>query len=189
MRIILLGVFVFYSVAFAAGFEEDKGATVLGVNQTQSSLKDTSLLESEGDPISAIPPLQTCKRERIVILEVIPEIRKQNPRFCLGHWNRWGTSKSHCGGCRGGDEYVERSKEVRVLRDEWVGCELEESLRHDGLAELEELRSGPSELLRIIQGEPVSGDIWEETRVYRVERTTFDQVYALEKAKEEQPNK
>jgi hypothetical protein len=123
--------------------------------------------------------LQTCKRERLVTLEVLPEIGHHTPRFCLGHWNSWGTGKNYCGGCRGGDYVVDRPKTVNKIRDEWVGCEVEESLRDSGAADLESLSPGEVENPRMIQGEPVSGDIWEETRVYRVGSTTVDQCASL----------
>ena len=121
---------------------------------------------------------QTCQRERIVTLEVLPELGHHNPRYCPGHRESraWGTKHvlRHCGGCAGGEYVIDRPKTVNILRDEWVGCEAEESLRDTGVAELEALTPGVVENPKIIQGEPVAGDIWEETRVYRVGTDTQD---------------
>lgn len=121
---------------------------------------------------------QTCKRERIVTLEVLPELGHHNPRYCPGHRESraWGTKHvlRHCGGCAGGEYVIDRPKTVNILRDEWVGCETEEALRDSGVAELESLTSSLVENPKIIQGEPVAGDIWEETRVYRVGTDTQD---------------
>lgn len=145
----------------------------------------TSSTELKGQPItktcwrSGMSYTQTCKRERIVVLEVIPERGHYNPRFCLGHWNRWGTSKSYCGGCRGGEYVIDQHKQVIIKRDAWVGCETEESLRDAGGAELEDVHAGAIENPRYIQGEPVAGDIWEETRRYKIGPASFDHCAAL----------
>jgi hypothetical protein len=124
---------------------------------------------------------QSCKRERIVTIEVIPEQGYHTPRFCLGHWKgKYRRGKKYCNPpCRGGEYIITRPKSIKILRDEWQGCEVEETLRDEGAAELEEVRAGPIENPRLIQGEPISGDIWEETRLYRIGTNTFDQCASL----------
>jgi hypothetical protein len=129
---------------------------------------------------SGLTYTQSCKRERIVTIEVIPEVGHHNPRFCIGHWkSAWRGTKWYCGGCRGGEYVIDQHKQVTILRDQWVGCEGEEALRDEGAAELEEVRAGPVENPRIIEGEPIEGEIWEETRVYRIGTNTFDQCASL----------
>ncbi len=132
---------------------------------------------------SGISYTQSCTRERRVEIEVIPEKGHSNPRYCPGHRESraWGTKHvlRHCDGCEGGEYVIDQPKQVTILRDDWVGCEAEESLREEGAAELEEVRAGPVENPRIIQGEPISGNIWEETRFYRMGTHAFDQCGSL----------
>jgi|GEM_PF-5737664 len=193
-----------YKLQQAATQEKGKNETFKTINDSQTgrldytfdldeSLKEaeagegTDVVESENTQTltkvcrrSGTSYTQSCKRERIVTLEVVPEQGHHNPPFCIGHWkNKWTGSKSYCGGCRGGEYVIDRSKSVKILSDDWVGCETEERLRDEGAAELEEVRAGPLENPRMIQGEPMSGEIWEETRVYRIGTNTFDQCASL----------
>ena len=123
---------------------------------------------------------KTCKRQRVIEIKVTPEIRATNPRFCLGHWNRWGTSKNFCGGCRGGDSYISQHKKVDITRDVWVGCEDLEKLHDEGKAEvISETLGAPNES-RVIESETITKDYWETTRTYALNTETYNECDKLQ---------
>lgn len=144
----------------------------LGDHQMNTSTAQNSVFKTcfkSGESYS-----RTCRRQRIIEIKVTPEVWATNPRFCLGHWNRWGTSKSHCGGCRGGDSYIAQHKKVDITRDEWVGCEELEQLHDQGKAEIVSETLGPFNEARIIEGETITKDYWETTRTYALNISTYD---------------
>ena len=123
---------------------------------------------------------KTCKRQRIIEIKVTPQIISHNPRYCLGHWNRWGTSKNYCGGCKGGDSYVSQHKKVDTTRDEWVGCEDLEKLHDEGKAEIISETLGVENEARVIDGESITKDYWETTRTYALNTETFNECDKLQ---------
>lgn len=116
----------------------------------------------------------TCRRQRIIEIKVTPEVRANHPKYCLGHWNWSGTSKSHCGGCKGGDSYISQHKKVDITRDEWVGCEDLDRLHDQGQAEIVSETLGSPNEARVIDGESIKKDYWETTRTYGLNTNTID---------------
>ena len=113
----------------------------------------------------------TCKRQRILEVKVIPEI-SSSYRYCPGNhpcWGRGGYTYScynYSGGCVTGVS-VTQKKEVKILKEEWVGCEAEDSTHEEGLCQLIDETPGPHNETRMIDGEPFTRDYWETTRTYR----------------------
>ena len=62
---------------------------------------------------------------------------------------------------------VTQKKEVKILKEEWVGCEAEDSTHEEGLCQLIDETPGPHNETRMIDGEPFTRDYWETTRTYR----------------------
>ncbi len=123
---------------------------------------------------------KTCKRQRIIEIKVTPEIRACNPRYCLGHWDWSGISKSFCGGCKGGDSYISQHKKVDITRDEWVGCEDLEKLHDEGKVEIISETLGAANESRVIEGESITKDYWETTRTYALNTGTFNECDTLQ---------
>lgn len=116
---------------------------------------------------------RVCKRQRILELNIIPEIRSSQT-YCPGHEKKERRGMSfhyshwteYCGGCAT-REVITQHKKVEVLREEWVGCEAEDKSHEEGLCELIDERPGLHNETRMIQGEPIIRDYWESTRIYK----------------------
>lgn len=157
---------------------EDNVNETLGGNHIETAMHEKSVLRTclkRGESYS-----RTCKRQRIVEIKVTPEVRANHPRFCLGHWNRWGTSKSYCNGCKGGESYISQEKKVETTRDEWVGCEDLETLHDAGKAEVISETLGSLNEARVIEGETITKDYWETTRTYALNTDNYNECDALQ---------
>jgi len=112
----------------------------------------------------------TCKRQRIIEVKVIPEVRTSY-RYCSGAHQAWwahfsGSCMGVCGGCASSSR-VTQQKKVEVIKEEWVGCEAEDSTHEEGLCQLIDETPGPHNETRMIEGASLTRDYWETTRVYR----------------------
>ncbi len=111
----------------------------------------------------------TCKRQRIMKVEVTPAVMGWLSS-CPGHKERkgWSLHYSHwtCGGCVS-TWGVTVSKVVKILSEGWVGCEAEDKTHEEGLCELIEEVPGPYNQTHIFNGESITRDYWETTRVYK----------------------
>ena len=112
---------------------------------------------------------------REIELRVTPEVWAHHPRYCHGHWQQpWGMHHYYCyPGCRGGETYVAQPKRVDVIRDVWKGCEeLEEYIL---LNQAERIAEEPiiSHETRMIEGVPITKEIWERTVIYALKEEAF----------------
>lgn len=124
---------------------------------------------------------KTCRRQRIVEINIIPEKKANHPRYCHGHWKgKYRRGKNYCNpGCRGGEEYISQHKRVEITRDDWAGCEELERLHNLGQAEVVSEDLGPINETRMINGEPITKDYWETTRTYALNTERFNGCEAL----------
>jgi len=115
--------------------------------------------------------VSTCKRQRVMELKVTPQLQ-QSQLYCPGHdkkkrvrlhFKHW---TEYCRGCAW-RTVITKYKKVDILREEWVGCEVEDKNHEDGLCALVDERPGPHNQTRMIKGESITRDYWETTRVYR----------------------
>lgn len=120
---------------------------------------------------------KTCRRQRMIEINIIPEVIARHPNTCPGHIMGYQTSGegansfvfkgySSCEGCVIGETYVSRPKSIEFTRDEWVGCEELERMHDAGQAEVISEVMGPLNETRMINGEPITKDYWETTRTY-----------------------
>lgn len=109
---------------------------------------------------------QTCKRQRMVSITVVPA-KYVTHWTCYGHWkNKVLGTKRYCEGCISSQRLI-APKQVTITRDEWVGCEDLDRLHEQGLADVESETLGPKDQVCLIDGEPIVRDYWETTRHYR----------------------
>lgn len=141
--------------------------------------------------------IKTCKKTRVVEIEVIPEI-KTTQRYCVGHPGNVKKRKnkpdnlSWCAGCAS-REVITQHRDVKITRDEWVdGCIYLEKKSDDGFCVYEDVSRGGKET-RAIEGpvvnpekgkpttdvEPITRDSWEETYTYRCSKKTGSECEAL----------
>ena len=156
----------------------EKTGDALGAERSTAKTNRATLLKTcmkSGESYT-----KTCRRQRLIEIKVTPEVRATNPRYCLGHWNWSGTSKSHCNGCKGGDSYISQHKKVDITRDEWVGCEDLEALHDAGKADIISETMGAENEARVIDGESITRDYWETTRTYALNTETFNECEALQ---------
>jgi len=116
---------------------------------------------------------QSCSRHLEIVLKITPEEGYTNPKWCIGHWkSAWRGKKYYCNGCRGGDYVVTHPKKVEVVREQWIdGCVVLEGLAEKGLCRYEAQRTSPLNETRIIQGEPVTRERFEEHCTYACFKT------------------
>lgn len=112
---------------------------------------------------------QTCRRQLVIALAITPEI-KRDQRYCPHggeHVLRGGAFRKtrSCAGCETRSVIVQ-AKKVDVIQEEWVGCEDLEEMRDRGEAEVLSETPGLQNETRIINGEPVTREYFETTRVY-----------------------
>lgn len=117
---------------------------------------------------------QTCSRRLEIELKVIPEQGYTTPKWCIEHWkNKYRGTKYKCEGCRGGDYLITQHKQVIPIREEWVdGCKVLESHLEKGLCRYTNIIISPKDETRIIQGEPVTRDHFEEHYHYACFKTS-----------------
>ena len=114
----------------------------------------------------------TCKRQRIMEVMVTPQIsgsqlycpgHAKKERQWHGHFKHW---TDYCGGCAW-RTVITQHKKVDILGEKWVGCEAEDKTHEEGLCELIEEVPGPYNQTHIFNGESITRDYWETTRVYK----------------------
>lgn len=129
---------------------------------------------------------QTCKMQRLIDLVVIPEV-KERKRYCsnggkhsrlINRGRDAGESSSDffewkCSGCCEKDS-VKTPKSVTITKEEWVGCEDLEAMRDRGDAEVLSETPGVLNDVRVIQGETMTRDYFETTRVYALNTKSVD---------------
>jgi hypothetical protein len=111
---------------------------------------------------------QSCSKHLEIVLKVIPEQGYTVPKSCIGHWkSRVRGTKYWCAGCRGGNYVRTQAKKVETLKEEWVdGCAVLEDLTEKGLCRYVSASRSPKNETRIIQGEPITRDHFEEHYTY-----------------------
>lgn len=123
---------------------------------------------------------QSCRRHLEITLTVEParEIKK---KYCHGHWkNTLKTKKKYCKtGCK--EKIVSTiPKKVIVEREVWVdGCQNIEKLADQGLCRYVEKQESQKNETKIIQGESIKRDHFEETFIYSCHRPVTSGCEAL----------
>ena len=121
--------------------------------------------EEGGDEYS-----QSCSKRLEVTLKITHEKGYHTPKWCIEHWANKRTGRKYkCGGCRGGDYVITQHKKVEAT-DKWVdGCAVLEDLTEKGFcrygSKTTSAKEGKPEI-KIIQGEPVTRDHFEEHYSY-----------------------
>jgi hypothetical protein len=144
--------------------------------------------------------IKTCKKTRVVEIEIIPE--KRAPGKCGGHSGAGISNKnkdspgnkSWCPpgrGCNAGK--ITQHRKINIIKDEWVdGCITLEKKSDDGFCVYEDVSRGGKET-RAIEGpvvnpeagkpttdvEPITRNSWEETYTYRCSKKTGSECEAL----------
>lgn len=140
------------------------------------NMGDVSLEANSGFEIKTCRTLgesynSVCKRQRIVKLRIVPETKtavsycpghERKERQWHGHFKHW---TEYCGGCSTREVIV--PKKVKVTKEVWVGCEAEDKRHKKGLCELVDETLGPLNETRMIDGEEVTRNYWETTRLYK----------------------
>ncbi len=121
---------------------------------------------------------QTCRMQLVIDLVVTPQITN-NEWYCpnggshtvltCGRSNKDISDSDYytrnCYGCRNRTVIVQ-PKKVEITKEEWVGCEDLEAMRDRGEAEVLSETPGPRNEERMINGEKITRDYFETTRVY-----------------------
>lgn len=117
---------------------------------------------------------QSCSRKLEIQLEVTPEKGHYKNAICKGHWKSKirGTKKYCEGRCKNSKYVIDQSRQVEVIREEWVGnCDVLESLVDQGLCRYVSNSISPKNETRYIQGEPITRDHFEEHNHYSCFKT------------------
>jgi hypothetical protein len=117
---------------------------------------------------------QTCSRLLKIELKIIPQKGYTAAKSCIGHWkSAWRGTKYYCGGCRGGNYVITQKKSVQVVREFWAdGCKVLEDHLEKGLCRYTNIIISPKNETRIIQGEPITRDHFEEHYHYACFKTS-----------------
>jgi len=118
--------------------------------------------------------LQKCSKHLKVVLKITPEHIKHVPH-CPGHqhthwqWHgfrsRYVTNTTYCGGCT--TRPVTVPKDVQIASEKWIdGCTVLEEQVNKGLCRYVSAKRSEQDETRMIQGEPIIADHWEEHYQY-----------------------
>jgi hypothetical protein len=137
-------------------FKEFSGGDAFGAAAAHEEIRTC---EEGGDEYP-----QSCSKKLHIVLKITPATTRSAPH-CPGHKERrgWSLHYSHwtCGGCTTTQVYV--PKVVEVVSEEWIsGCAVLEHLVEDGLCRYVNATRSVQDETRVIQGEPVKRDHFEE---------------------------
>jgi hypothetical protein len=115
---------------------------------------------------------QNCSKHLKIVLKITPEV-KTNVTYCTGHARKerrgWSMHYSHwteyCGGCVTRVDVT--PKKVKVIKEKWIdGCNTLEDHVDKGLCRYVKATRSPQNETRIIKGEPITRDHFEEHYEY-----------------------